>query len=357
MAHPPYLYTHQQTPLAWSGSVGTRKISTKIASKHSDIVIAHDSERERKWHIDYLEPGFELVSVGGESCSLWVRKNSGSGRGRVCDAIDIHSHVSLSGGFPSPRELIETMEGHLISKAVLMSVVSPEYRKLVTTEEVITICSEFPDKFIPFVGIDPRLDCKGLDHYISLGCKGIGEYIPNIQIDSELNMGLFHQAEECGLPVTIHFAGQVGGTYGCYDEIGLYGLENVLKECPDLIILGHSPVFWSEIGKGVRITNRNWLQSGPFSPGRVVKLMRKYENLHGDLSGLSGYIAISRDKESGYKFLEEFSDRLHFGTDITMPFQRLPLRRYIEQLLYEGLISTTTYTKVMYGNTKELLGV
>jgi len=116
-------------------------------------------------------------------------------------------------------------------------------------------------------------------------------------------------------------------------------------------------VFWSEIGKGVRITNRNWLQSGPFSPGRVVKLMRKYENLHGDLSGLSGYIAISRDKESGYKFLEEFSDRLHFGTDITMPFQRLPLRRYIEQLLYEGLISTTTYTKVMYGNTKELLGV
>jgi len=52
------------------------------------------------------------------------------------------------------------------------------------------------------------------------------------------------------------------------------------------------------------------------SPMRVPYLLKKYSNLYGDLSAGSGFNAISRDPECGYKFLEEFQDKLLFGTDI-----------------------------------------
>ena len=49
--------------------------------------------------------------------------------------------------------------------------------------------------------------------------------------------------------------------------------------------------------------------------GAVVRLFRQYPNLYGDLSAGSGYNAISRDPEFGYAFMDEFQDRLLFGTD------------------------------------------
>jgi len=357
-------------PSAWKPSVGSREVSTRIASEHSDLVIVHDCNRapELKWQETYLKPGFRTESSGG-GCRFWIRKKD------LSETIDIHVHASLSAGiyhperndrFPPPVELSETMEVNGIDMAVVMSMVSPECQYcFVTSDEVLNICKAFPDRLIPFMGVDPRMIKNGaesnfrdmLEHYKGLGCKGIGEYTPNLPINNPLNMNLFRQAEEAGLPIIFHMSPQVGGIYGCYDELGLPRLESVLKAFPNLVMIGHSTVFWSEIGTDVTEQNRYGTPQGSVASGRVPTLMREYPNLHGDLSAMSGYNAISRDKEFGCKFLEEFSDRIHFGTDIAKHFQRLPLSGYLKDLCDGGLLAQDTYEKIMWRNTSELLDI
>ena len=52
------------------------------------------------------------------------------------------------------------------------------------------------------------------------------------------------------------------------------------------------------------------------TPKRLIEMMRAHPNLHGDLSAGSGHNALSRDPAFGVRFLNEFQDRLYFGTDI-----------------------------------------
>jgi hypothetical protein len=290
--------------------------------------------------------------------------------------IDMHVHTTrfasaelnrpTGSRYPRPDELLAMMDKAGIDRAAVMCAVSPECRYcFVTPEEVLDICADFPDRLIPFVNFDPRMLTNSTDsdfrdhlvHYREAGCRGIGEYCPNLPFDDPLNLNFFHQVEEAALPLTFHIAPRVGGFYGCYDEVGLPRLEKVLQECPDLVLLGHSQPFWSEISRDVTQENRNGYPSGPVDPGRVVELMREYPNLHGDLSANSGYNAISRDMEFGVGFLEEFQDRLYFGTDIANVPQKLPIVSFLERLRNEELISKTACEKITWRNAARLLGL
>ncbi|MFO7973232.1 MAG: amidohydrolase family protein, partial [Candidatus Hydrogenedentota bacterium] len=90
---------------------------------------------------------------------------------------------------------------------------------------------------------------------------------------------------------------------------------------------------------------------------RLLELLRKYPNLLGDLSAGSGFGAISRDPEFGYGFMEEFQDRLFFGTDIANTPQELPIVPYFEKLKKELLISEEAYEKITWKNASRLLGL
>ena len=290
--------------------------------------------------------------------------------------IDIHVHtsrrrhpkISRPNGtqYPTPEKLIEMMDNAGIDKAVCLSCVSPECRNtIVIPEETLDICAQYPDRLIPFCNIDPRFvrndvtaDFRRLlGAYKEMGCKGIGEYFPNLPFDDPLNMNFFKQAEEVGLPLTFHIAPQIGGRYGCYDDRGLPRLERVLKACPKLVMLGHSQPFWSEISADVNDETRGGYPEGKVTPGRVVALMRDYPNLNGDLSAGSGFNAISRDPEFGYQFMEEFQDRLFFGTDIANVPQDLPIVPYFKKLKEEKLISEAAYEKITWKNGNRLLGL
>ena len=256
------------------------------------------------------------------------------------------------------------INGAGIDMAVLMCTVSPEFRFcFVIPEEALEISASFPDRLIPFANLDPRMlrNCPESDfrdllqHYKSLGCKGIGEYFPNLAFDDPLNINVFKHVEEAGLPLTFHIAPKLGGCYGCFDEVGLPRLENVLKECPNLVFLGHSQAFWAEISSEVTDANRRGYPKGPVKPGRLVELMRRYPNLHGDLSANSGFNAISRDPEFGYQFMEEFQERLYFGTDIAKPGQNLPIVPYFRNLKAKELVSSEAYEKISWMNAARLL--
>jgi len=285
--------------------------------------------------------------------------------------IDIHVHMSdrtvprSTGAFqPTPEEMVARMDHFGIDKAVCMARMSPECGfRYVTPEQVLECCARFPDRLIPLMNLDPRMlqhapasDFRYLmQHYADAGCKGIGEYQTCLAFDDPLNINLFGQAGETGLFVTFHVAPEPRGYYGCYDALGLPFLENALKACPDTIFLGHSQPFWSEISTDVTHRTRRYYPEGKVTPGRVVELMRAYPNLHGDLSAGSGHNAISRDPEFGYAFLEEFQDRLYFGTDITSVDYEPPQIEYFARIKAEARVSDEAFEKITWRNAVRLL--
>jgi len=85
--------------------------------------------------------------------------------------------------------------------------------------------------------------------------------------------------------------------------------------------------------------------------------MRLYPNLHGDLSAGSGFNAITRDPEFGYRFMEEFQDRLYFGTDIANVPQKLPIVDYFKKLEDDQLVCAAALEKISWHNASRLLGL
>ncbi|HPC29368.1 MAG TPA: TatD family hydrolase [bacterium] len=288
--------------------------------------------------------------------------------------IDIHVHTRKIPGFPragkpayaTPEQLIERYEKINVERAAILPGVNPECSySIQSNEEVLEICGRYPDRFIPFCNIDPRQITNSpqapldeiMQFYKDKGCKGIGEVCCNLEFSDPLVQNLFKNAEKIGFPITFHIAGEIGGTYGLYDDPGLPQLEVCLQRFPQLVFLGHSQAFWSEISSDVTPEIRTTYPKGPVKPGRVVEMMRKYSNLHGDLSAHSGYNAISRDESFGVEFLVEFQDRLHFGTDICAPDTQTPIVDFLLNLLKNKKIDSTVFDKIARKNTEKLFGL
>lgn len=291
--------------------------------------------------------------------------------------IDIHMHAmrnpmttcrwSGTPEFTTPEQLIARFDAAGVEKAVLLPLVSPEARQgIQSTEEILSISRQWPDRFVPFCNVDPRMVSNAadsplnelLDVYKAAGCKGIGEVTCNLPFNDPLVENLFKHVEAAGLPLTFHISPEIGRNYGLYDEPGLPLLEGALRKFPNLIFLGHSQAFWCEIGPLADVKDRWGYPKGPVSrPGRVVELMRRYPNLLGDLSANSGFNAVSRDESFGLAFFEEFQDRLYFGTDITAPNTPSPLRDYLLKLREDGRLSDTVFRKIARDNAVRLLNL
>jgi hypothetical protein len=287
--------------------------------------------------------------------------------------IDIHMHAMRfpmtsrwgSPEFSTPEQLIERFDRTAVEKAILLPLVSPEARLgIQTTEEILGIAEQYPDRFVPFCNIDPRMGTFAPDSplnelielYKGKGCKGIGEVTCNLPFNDPLVENLFKHVEAANLPLTFHISPEIGRNYGLYDEPGLPLLEGALRKFPNLIFLGHSQAFWAEIGPLENVKDRWSYPKGPVCrPGRTVELMRKYPNLMGDLSANSGFIAISRDEKFGLEFFDEFQDRLFFGTDITNPTTPGPLRDYLLKIRHEGRLPEPIFRKIARDNAVRLL--
>ena len=89
--------------------------------------------------------------------------------------------------------------------------------------------------------------------------------------------------------------------------------------------------------------------------------MRKYPNLYGDLSAGSGFNSLNRDEEYAIKFLNEFQDRLFFGTDNCQSPGHMyclkPLAEFLTRLRDSGKISETVFNKVARENAIRILGL
>lgn len=287
--------------------------------------------------------------------------------------IDIHVHTrSLPGplrsgkpAFATPEQLLERYQRIEVEAAVLLPGTNPECCfHPQSNHEVLQICKEYPERFIPFCNVDPRAISNSpeapLDHVLSFyqeqGCKGIGEVCANIPFLDPRAQNLFKYAEQAGLPLTFHMAPQIGHTYGLYDEPGLRQLELSLRRFPKLIFLAHSQAFWAEMAPLETTVDRYGYPAYPIrEEGVVPKLFRRYPNLYGDLSANSGCNALKRDPAYAVKFLNEFHDRLLFGTDICAPDTPTPLVDFLLDLRASGKISEIVFKKIARDNAALLL--
>ncbi len=288
--------------------------------------------------------------------------------------IDIHTHVTLRKTPTRPdgtinttaEELIFMLDRAGIDKAVLLPLVSPEHMiQQMSTDDILDVTARYPDRFIPFCNLDPRNIRNSpdadftplLEYWKSVGCKGVGEITANLPFDDPRVQNMFKHVEKAGLPLLFHIGPRSGGCYGLIDELGLPRLEIALRKFPELILIGHSQPFWGEISADVNDQTRNGYPKGSVIPGRIPELLRKYPNMYGDMSAGSGFNAISRDPEFGYEFMEEFQDKLLFGTDICAPTNETPLPYYLREIVATGKISKAAYEKITWQNANRLLGL
>ncbi len=285
--------------------------------------------------------------------------------------IDVHCHVSMwehalvtpDMPYITPEELKKTFSAFGIEKGMILPLISPEGQFTVqTNEETEHIANMHHDHFYWFCNIDPRMGDNNaktdfsvfLEHYKKRGAIGVGEVTANLYIDDPVIQNLFYHCGELDMPVTIHMAPGFSGGYGLVDDIGLPRLEKMLKKYPKLKILGHSTCFWSEISDNVTEENRDDNGVGKANGGRIAEIMRECPNLYCDLSAGSGYHALNRDKEHAYRFIEEFSDRLLFGSDITAPNQRAYMSEWLDEEFEKGNISKENYRKICRENAIRL---
>lgn len=296
--------------------------------------------------------------------------------------IDFHTHVGDLRSKPEPPlepvtwdGLIARLDDEGIDKAVLLPLFpSPENHigpgaitvgGLDVREQVLE-AERRRDRLIPFGNLDPRW--MGNRPYADFGpmiawfkehhCLGIGEVTANMPCDDPRTVNMFRQAGAAGLPVLIHNVGFLPGTYGLQDDPGMPRLESLLRQAPDTIVLGHGQGFWAEMGAGITPEEKMRYPKGPITEeGALPRLLRTCPNLYGDISAGSGHNAITRDPEYGVRFLNEFQDKLVFGTDVCSgdPSGRMPHLGTLKRLLNEGAISQTVFDKITGGNARRLL--
>ena len=289
------------------------------------------------------------------------------------EKIDIHVHARIKKvtnfmgtdtSYATADELLVMYEKLGIEKGVVLPEVNPECATCIqSNEEVIEIVNKFPERFDWFCNIDPRMGRNNsssnlsyyLTYYKKFGAKGVGELCCNLYFDDPMVENLFFHCEKMAMPVIFHIGPQIGGCYGLVDEQGLKRLEKELAKFPKLKFIGHSQPFWAEIGVNIDNESRQGYPEGKVIPGRLVELMRKYPNLYGDLSAGSGYNALARDPEFAYKFMEEFRDRLLFGTDICSPQNDMQLSFWLDEAVGDNKISNETYEKICRKNALEML--
>ncbi len=199
-----------------------------------------------------------------------------------------------------------------------------------------------------------------LEEYTARGCKGLGELLPKMDFDDPRCLNLYRQAGTFGLAVLFDMQDRPTG-YGLRDHFGLPRLDRALRLCPETIFIGHGPTFWAEISGEVPRDNRCGYPEGPVAPGGAVpRLMRKYPNLWADISAGSGDNALTRDPDFGVEFLDEFQDRLMFGSDsckrsdVDSVWMTVDL---IRDLRENRRLSEEAREKLKWRNATELLGL
>jgi len=288
--------------------------------------------------------------------------------------IDVHAHCykylyPTENGkelFITPDQLLEVQKNLDIHLSFIQPVLGPELYVPQSVGEVIDMANESDGKFKAFCNVDPRALTNSsdaplgilLEHYKKLGCIGIGEVMPNLPWEDPRMQNLLKCVEEAELPLVFDMTGRVNCSYGIYDKPGMPGLRMCLEKFPKLKFIGHGPSFWAEMSE---LRDPSDIMGYPNYPvigeGTVYTLMREYPNMYAELSAGSGYNALARDEDNAVKFLNEFADKIMFGTDICYADQKLGTADMLKRFRNEGKLSEDNFRKIACENAVKMFNI
>lgn len=273
--------------------------------------------------------------------------------------LDAHTHVTPIDGtsrqaFPTEQAL-NWMDNNGVEQAVLLPLESPtSWFFPVPTWWTLNEANKYPDRFIPFCTVAPlAADQFGEDvireriqTYVEMGARGVGELKAPLPIDDDRVQVVYEMCAELDLPVLFHTDG-----VNLTDEVGLPRTEAMLQKYPDVDFIGHGAGWWASISGDIEAVKTVWPDGPVEQGGAVPRLLAQYDNLHGDLSGGSGWNALTRDPEFGQAFLDEYVDSLLFGTDKLGPDQM------VDQfsLFSEFDLAPEQWKQIRYQNLRNLL--
>ncbi len=180
-----------------------------------------------------------------------------------------------------------------------------------------------PGRFVLGYAPDPRRP-DAIDRLAAAvavyGVQVCGEIKLRMMYDNPDALRLFHYCGRQGLPVTVHIDYEFDSGYryprpNWWYGGGIEAFERCLQACPETVFIGHAPGFWAHIS-GDDLYRQALYPTGPvLAGGKVPEMLRRYANLHADLSAGSALNALSRDPSFARDFLIEFQDRLLYGRD------------------------------------------
>jgi len=312
--------------------------------------------------------------------------------------IDAHLHIGLN-NHPEDH-FLDLLDRRGVDKAWVLTwdeldPVLPDYYIPLDIETVSRTFRKHPDRIVPFYAPDPaRKNWKDLlTKRLDEGFAGCGELKVPYNWDAAVMQPLLEYLNQHSLPLIFHmeqskhvftpgkdrgidwllkrlvnerFNGRtahiiqhakkrfgIGKRY--LDKRlkefpgylqGFNELKDALEKYPNIRFVAHGPHFWNHIS--IPEKHYLFLQDGRFNgKGEAWKLLEDFPNLYCDISGHSGATALKRDEKMTGAFLEQFGNKILFGTDNTNFGMRELVEKHLTEkekrdaVLYKNALSLT----------------
>ncbi len=312
---------------------------------------------------DFHRTSCRALAALATSGTGWTRRSRVAAQGTSIAPpvpyVDMHVHLGQPWNERGPltaEMLLRWMDAHHIGRAVVLPLISPEsWFYPITPQWVLEQTKPYQDRLIPFCAVDPRSVNLGgyrgfldiLRRYVEAGARGMGEHKWGGPVDHPANIELIRACAELQLPVLFHMD-NIRNT----DAPGLPGLERLLTEVPEAVLIGHAPGWWASIsGDTTQDDMGGYPRRSVTQGGAIDRLMEKFPNLYGEISAGSGANALQRDREFAQEFLRRRADRLLFGTDYLADGQEVPQF----ELLASFDLPREVWSQIAAGNAEKLL--
>jgi predicted TIM-barrel fold metal-dependent hydrolase len=238
-------------------------------------------------------------------------------------------------------------------------------------EDIYETYLAYPSRIIPFYAPDPHKNTAAteLDNWLQKGIKGCGELKATLnwnsdnvrsllQIANKHKMPVVFHMEECGcrgIPFSESFLdkllfqglkterkiyqiprnilsllvqnfkplrNRVKSYYFPGYMLDFATLEVALRDFPNINYVAHGPMFWKHISADASLRKEMLPKGTIVGEGLIWRLLRDYPNLYADTSAESGLNALTRDIDKTKKFINEFENKLLYGTDNVMKGQK-----------------------------------
>jgi len=209
-------------------------------------------------------------------------------------------------------------------------------------EWVFQTCAQAPDRFIPFVGVDPQRGDAALeilDRFVSkYNAKGVKLYPSTGWYPNEGRIRAFlDRVDELGLTIITHSGAAWGSLEEKFSEPAYW--TEVLERYPDTkIVMAHLGGRWRQ---------------------QVYDMCREFPNAYTDCSALQGWLpsepdtAISRLKEVAAKI----PDKVSFGSDFPLFELSYTTPQWARFVKEQPWADEDTKAKLLGENIRKVLGI